>query len=216
MQTEGIYGNLPVDLGLVELFPEEMMAWLYCPIKRPGETSTTTPDNLRGFHPIVERVWLDLPVYDWMNSYIYITAKTLFVSPENPGNRPGWHSDGFMTDDLNYIWADANPTVFWHSKNGMASFSADHALSTPEMDGLCEHDTENHVTYPLKHVLRLDETVMHKVAPVTTAGMRTFVKVSVSKNIYALKGNSINHRLPLDANYGQRSAERNCPTGVRA
>lgn len=214
MQTDGIYGNLPRDLGLVNLSPDEMMAWLYCPIKRPGAIIVTIPENLTQYMPIINAVVSDIDPDTWTDSYVYITAKTLFVSPENPGNRPGWHSDGFLTDDLNYIWADANPTVFWYPETGKASFAADHQLSIPEMDGLCEHDTAGHVTYPLKHLLKLDQTVLHKVAPVTTPGMRTFVKVSVSKHVYALKGNSINHRLKLRAAYGTRAVERNCPTGV--
>lgn len=27
-------------------------------------------------------------------------------------NRMGYHSDGFLTDDINYIWCDNNPTIF--------------------------------------------------------------------------------------------------------
>lgn len=46
-----------------------------------------------------------------------------------------------------------------------------------------------------------------------TPGMRTFVKVSVSDKLYALRGNSINHKLGLVAEYGPRGEERNCPIG---
>lgn len=215
MRTKGYYGTLPWDLGLVDIEPVETMAWLYCPIKLAGEYCTTIPANLQGFTQLATRVWRDLDELEWLNSYVYITAKTLFVTPENPGNRPGWHSDGFLTDDLNYIWTDTNPTTFWHTKGALARFSADHVKSMAEMDALCEHDTANHVTYPLKHLLRLDQSVLHKVSPVTTPGMRTFVKVSVSKHVYALRGNSINHRLPLEGQYGERTVERNCPTGAK-
>ena len=30
--TDAIYGAPPVDLGLIDLSPVEMMFWLYCPI----------------------------------------------------------------------------------------------------------------------------------------------------------------------------------------
>ena len=34
--TDAIYGAPPIDLGFINLSPEEMMFWLYCPIKLPG------------------------------------------------------------------------------------------------------------------------------------------------------------------------------------
>lgn len=209
MQTERIYGASPVDLGLIDLNPVEWMAWLYLPIKLANSHDESIPPNLRQFEPVINAVAEDVGSDRWAESYVYITAKTLFVNASNPGNRPGWHSDGFMTDDLNYIWADANPTVFWEREEKI-SFTADHAISLHEM-AHCEVDKDNHKTYPLKHLLRLDQTVMHKVADNATAGMRTFVKVSVSRHKYALKGNSINHDIAPDWEYGVRSVERNAP-----
>lgn len=214
MQTDPIYGAPPVDLGLVDMSPVEMMSWLYCPIKLAFSVDEEIPDNLKQFSPLIDRVAEDVGADRWHENYVYITAKTLWVNAENLGNRPGWHSDGFMTDDLNYIWADANPTVFW-VRNRRISFTADHNLALIEM-AHCEADPDNHVTYPLKHLLRLDQTVMHKVATNITAGMRTFVKISVSQHKYTLKGNSINHRLAPDWQYGERTAERNDPAKVIA
>lgn len=51
-------------------------------------------------------------------------------------------------------------------------------------------------TYPDKHLLRLDNTVLHRSPTGFEAGMRTFVKVSLSRDRYNLKGNSVNHLLP--------------------
>lgn len=209
MQTERIYGASPVDLGLIDLSPVEWMAWLYLPIKLANSHDESVPANLKQYEPIIDAVAKDVGADRWFENYVYITAKTLFVNASNPGNRPGWHSDGFMTDDLNYIWADANPTVFWE-RDAKISFTADHAVSLHEM-AHCEVDAENHKTYPLKHLLRLDQTVMHKVADNAAAGMRSFVKVSVSRHKYALKGNSINHDIAPDWEYGVRSVERNAP-----
>jgi len=205
-----IYGAPPVDLGLVDLSPVEMMAWLYCPIKLPGSYEATVPDNLKQFYPIINRVFNDLANIDGalFVSYVYITAKTLWVTPDNPGNRPGWHSDGFMTDDLNYIWSDRNGTLFWEPCERVA-FSQDHLASLAEMER-CELGP--HKVYPDKHLLRLDQTVMHRVADVKTAGMRTFVKVSVSTQKYNLAGNSINHAFGPLGDYAPRSVERNHPS----
>lgn len=209
MQTEAIYGAAPKDLGLVDLSPCEWMAWLYLPIKLANSPHESIPPNLQQFMPLINAARKDAGYDRWFENYVYITAKTLFVNAANPGNRPGWHSDGFMTDDLNYIWSDANPTVFW-VRDELIRFTADHAASLHEMAN-CEFDTANHRTYPVKHLLRLDQTVMHKVADNVTAGMRTFVKISVSKHKYALKGNSINHEIAADWQYGERSEERNAP-----
>jgi hypothetical protein len=211
MMTDKIYGTQPENLGLVDIDPTEMMFWMYCPIKTPGMTDTVIPANLMQFLPLIDKVMIDR-ADEWQNDYVYITAKTLYVKPETPGNRPGWHSDGFITDDLNYIWSDRNPTVFFHDGSRHA-FSSDHVKSMDDMDRLCESDSSKHFRYANKHLMKLDQRVLHKVDTNIQAGLRTFVKISVSKDVYALKGNSINHGLPIAEVYQERGAERNCPTG---
>lgn len=209
MRTEAIYGQRPRDLGRIGINPEEMMCWLYCPIKLPGMQSVSAPDNLRQFRWIWEEARKDC-ADRWDDSCVYVTAKTLWVTPENPGNRPGWHSDGFLTDDLNYIWADRAPTVFYNDWK-LHAFTADHTESLAEMDDLCENRVSAHHWYPDKHLLRLDETVLHKTPSNFAPGMRTFVKISVSQHRYALRGNSINWAFGLLGEYGERGEERNCP-----
>lgn len=211
MMTDKIYGTQPENLGPIELDPTEMMFWMYCPIKTPGLIGTVIPANLMQFLPLVEKVKVDR-ADKWQDDYVYITAKTLYVKPETPGNRPGWHSDGFMTGDLNYIWSDKNPTVFF-GDDKLHSFSADHVHSLDEMNQLCEPDPSKHFRYANKHLMKLDQRVLHKVDTNIQAGLRTFVKISVSKDVYALKGNSINHALTIAETYQERGAERNCPTG---
>lgn len=210
-KTNSIYGALPVDLGLVDLSPSEMMFWLYCPIKLPRQMDCVVPKSLRQFTPIINAAIKDCSniVYD---RYVYITAKTLWATSENPGNRPGWHSDGFLTDDLNYIWCDANPTVFFHDGVNHA-FISDHKDSLSEMDALCEPNVQSQFAMPVKHLLRLDQAVLHKVATNINPGVRTFVKISVSRYRYTLRGNSINHDLAPDWEYSERQQDRNCPIG---
>jgi hypothetical protein len=204
-----IYGSKPVDLGLIDLNPTEMMFWLYCPIKIPGNCVTNTPKNLKQFLPIIREAAYDASKI-FKDSYVYITAKTLYVSADNPGNRPGWHSDGFMTDDLNYIWSNTNGTLFWEPPK-FVEFTQDHSISLKEMQDIAEPDVEHHRVYKDKHLLRLDQGVIHRVANVNKPGMRTFVKISFSKEKYNLVGNSINHELQLDWDYFERSEERNDP-----
>jgi hypothetical protein len=209
-----LYGNPPIDLGLINLDPTEMMFWLYCPIKVPLR-SVVIPANLKQFEPIIDAVRShcmgdENDAHRWGSSYVYLTAKTLFVTADNPGNRPGWHSDGFMTDDLNFIWYDGNPTLFWEPLH-LIPFTQDDRSSLWEMRDAAEPDVARHVTYPSMHLLKLDETVIHRVADVTKPGVRTFVKVSISRDRYNLVGNSINHDLNLGWDYVGRAAERNQP-----
>lgn len=199
-----IYGNLPDDLGPIALSPVEMMFWMYLPIKVPGG-QFKVPDNLAYFWPIIDMAWVrdtDL----CRDRYVYLTAKTLWVAGDYIGNRPGWHSDGFGTEDVNYIWSDRAPTEFIEDSFTLPDDCADAmALMTERAAG------RPIVTYPDKHLLRLDPTVIHR-SPVDFApGMRTFVKVSISKDRYDLEGNSINHGLGEQWALKPRKVERNHP-----
>ncbi|UGA46838.1 hypothetical protein HU230_0012645 [Bradyrhizobium quebecense] len=208
-----MYGNAPKDLGLIDLSPTEMMFWLYCPIKTPGHWAETVPENLKQFEPLVEAVFNDISsdsVLRWRDSYVYLTAKRIFASPGAPGNRLGWHADGFGTNDLNYIWYDANPTIFWVPQKPV-SLSKDHTVSMTEMAWWASRPPGFQRRYTNKHLLRLDSSVIHAVEPDVKTGMRTFVKVSVSEKPYALEGNSVNHKLGLNWTYAPRAVERNCP-----
>lgn len=206
-----IYGAPPVDLGLIDISPREMMFWLYCPVKLPGEFTVKLPANLKQFISFFPKVYENAGKQRWKDSYVYITAKTLFVTADNPGNRPGWHSDGFMTDDLNYIWSDSNGTLFWEPDRRV-SFVQDHVASLDEMEAAAR--VGPHATYPDKHLLVLDQSVIHRVADVKTPRVRTFIKVSVSRERYDLAGNSINHDLAPDWQYAERKAERNAPSSA--
>lgn len=206
----GKYGLPPTNLGTIDLAPVEMMFWLYCPIKMVGSSAMVIPENLQQFLPLLERVRDDCR-NRWRESYVYLTAKTLWVTQDNPGNRPGWHSDGFMTDDLNYVWSDRDGTLFWVPED-MIDFTQDHEISLGEMGGIASFGPT--IAYPDKSLLRLDETVIHRVNDFKSPGMRSFVKVSVSRHKYNLVGNSINHLLPNDWYFTPRAAERNHPAGL--
>ena len=188
--SERLYGTPPKDLGLVDLRPTEMMCWLYCPISTPDhEKGYIVPENLRQFETLVRRARLSDPAA-FRDGYVYITAKTLFVSGSYSGNRPGWHSDGFGTDDLNFIWCDRAPTEFLVLENAVP-LSMDCDVSMLEMDILaCMMGAGDKIeTYPDKHLLRLDPSVIHRPPVKFDAGMRTFIKVSISKDRYDLAGN---------------------------
>lgn len=210
-----IVGDLPRDLGLVDLQPTEMMFWLYCPISVPGDHSFHLPENLRQFIRIIrEARWDDMERF--VDSYIYLTAKTLWVEGSYIGNRPGWHCDGFGTDDINYIWSDRAPTEFLKLEKLLA-VSSDCTKSMIQMTDYADFPLRfesSRVEFPDKHLLRLDPSVVHRSPVKFDPGMRTFVKVSMSQNRYDLVGNSINHLLPLEAPAAPRKTERNHPASV--
>lgn len=205
-----IYGALPVDLGLIDLRPTEMMCWLYCPIAVPRQ-GLSIPPNLSQFRPIVDAA-LENFGDRAIDHYVYLTAKTLWVSRANIGNRPGWHVDGFGTEDVNYIWYDRAPTEFLEGQFTLPEDCDESMVEMGRHGALLEH-----VTFPCRHLLRLDPTVVHRSPVDFTPGMRTFVKVSISTDRYDLIGNSINHELlsfgPLTT---QRAEKRNHPSSRRA
>jgi len=221
--TPAIYGAAPKDLGELKLDTSEMMFWLYLPIKMPGTLAERLPEQLTQYMEVIDRVYMDvIKTYGrprWKDSYVYLSVKVLHVTPDAPGNRPGWHSDGFLTDDLNYIWADRNPTEFFEA-SPLFRVTADHSKSLEEFDGYASHPFNDGVfadqTYHAKvnHLYRLDQTVIHRVSLNVDSGKRAFVKVSVSDKPYVQLGNSINHLLPEHPRPSlERQAERNCPQG---
>lgn len=191
-------GDAPTDLGLIDLSPSEMMFWMYLPISIPNYHNFLLPDNLKQFGEIVLAVKEDCPSSFFMR-YVYITVKTVWVEGDYIGNRPGWHIDGYGTDDVNYIWSDRAPTVFLTNRNRwMLSEDCDESLQQMEKIGRYAEAYQHQGlrTYPDKHLLRLDNTVLHRSPTGFEPGMRTFVKVSLSTDQYNLKGNSVNHHLP--------------------
>ena len=208
-----LYGNKPIVVKSFDINPSEMMFWLYCPIKLIGDYSVALPDSLKQYESLVHECQLDFISKFGSNEYesfwVYLTAKTLYVTNESKGNREGWHSDGFMTDDINYIWSDGNPTEFWEP-DSLVPIIQHHEKSMQVMEQVC---TNKIVTYPDKTILRLDQSVIHRVNPIVAEGVRTFVKVSFSKSFYGHVGNSINHSLEYEHPTLLRSTSRNCPTG---
>jgi hypothetical protein len=208
------YGRLPVDCGKVDVHNDEMMFWQYLPISVIGMDSVRLPENLMWTAPIIGYAVGYEGLDACIDNYMYLTVKTLWVSGDYIGNRPGWHSDGFKTDDINYVWCDRAPTEFMHLHDPMTLFELpdDCKESYKVMN---EQVLSAHKTYPDKHLLRLDERVIHRCPTKFEAGMRTFVKISLSKDKYDLKGNAINHELP-ESHWPlkDRKVERNHPQSV--
>lgn len=205
------YGELPTFLDKVMVKCEEMMFYQYLPIKLQGEIEITREHRISIFDELIGKCTCDyIGVYgldNYINSYIYITAKHMYQLPGCSFNREGWHCDGFMTDDINYIWSNVNGFTF---NNGIFNLSKDHNLSIEEMED--QNDFRFNGIVEDNELVRLDQYNIHKVSEILDPCLRTFVKISISKDKYNLIGNSINVMLDYDWGMRKRDSIRNHPS----
>jgi len=199
------YGGAPEEIGTFEIDCQEMMFYMYLPIKMIENLWIHVPEPLKVFQPLIDAV-LKNEMKHIENKYIYITAKNIYATPDNVGNRAGYHSDGFGTDDINYIWTDKFPTVFCIQDFDL---STDCALSMHQMED--QADRDNEVRYPVNTLLKLDQGVIHRTPTIREGGMRTFVKISISEEKYNLKGNSHNYKMDYKWKMHDRTEVRNHP-----
>lgn len=206
-----MYGSKPVQLGFQEVDCTEMMFYQYMPIKFPHSLIVHLESRIKPFFKLVEKCFdnfVDFIGEENSESYfVYFTAKHLFQQPGAPFNRPGWHSDGFLTDDINYIWSNIIPTEFNFSN---FKLTPDHEISLDEMKA--QAHPANTINYPDGELLRLNQYQIHRVGTVYQPGLRTFFKLSFSKEKYNLEGNSHNYKFDYRWNMKPREIKRNHPT----
>ena len=207
------YGELPKELGIFDIKCTEMMFYQYLPLKMPNEMWPIYEPRLKCFDKLISIICVDyiseFGLLNYANSYMYLTAKYLYQTPNCSFNRMGWHSDGFLTDDINYIWCDKDPTIF--NKTDF-KLTLDDQISLLEMDQ--QAVKSNDMVYKNNQLLRLNQFNIHKVAPVINGGMRAFLKISFSKDKYDLIGNSHNYLLDYDWEMKPRKEERNIPQTI--
>ena len=203
--------HLPVDLGLHLIHAEEVMYYLYLPVSEPGTALSKIPDErLKFIKPLLNAIRDQAPRRYW-ESYVYATVKKMYVGGGVTANRPGWHMDGYLSDDLNYIWYDEVPTLFTEA-GPLIGLPADHIQSLQMLESNDHFLSKRSITYPCRHLLKLDDRVIHKVqTDVPQQLMRTFVKITVSRNRFNLKDNSKNQLLPDDGPFFERALVRNDP-----
>lgn len=216
------YGARPHPIGHHTIDWHEMLHYLYLPIKIPAwdqtgsaaEADIVMPRRLEMLRPLVEAAWDDyvsgghgtrMPAA--ADTYVYLTVRRGWATPDNPLNRPGWHTDGFGSDDLNYIWADVHPTRY-----AVQDFElkADDVESMRQMEAQVRPDR---IEEGLPEWLYgLDPYVVHATPVIPPPGtMRSFAKISFSPHRYNLLGNSHNHDLAYDWVMHNRTALRNDP-----
>ncbi len=207
------YGELPKELGIFAVECKEMMFYQYLPIKLPNQTKPIYEERLGCFDSLIGAICCDyigeFGLDNYVNSYVYLTAKYLYQMPNCSFNREGWHSDGFLTNDINYIWCNKYPTIFNKSNFNL---SLDDDLSIKEMES--QALSENNIVYKENQLLRLNQFNIHKVAPITKSSLRCFLKISLSKDKYDLIGNSHNYLLNYQWDMKERKENRNIPQSL--
>lgn len=212
VHPERPYGSAPEIIDEYELQFDEYMHYMYLPIRIPDDpgrlTINTLPARLLFAYEMVMGARFNERRLgnDWQ--YIYVTARRGFATPGNPLNRPGWHSDGFGTEDINYVWTDRFPTLF--AEQEFDEVEADHVSSIKQFKEQIR--PENVKTYGDNLLMRLDSSVIHAAPNIPApGGERSFFKISFSNSRYNLRGNSHNHRLEYDWEMFDRSSVRNDP-----
>lgn len=205
------YGKLPRLVSVIDFPVEEYMYYQYLPIKLSGQTKLIIEPRIqKWFSGVIGNICCDFVANfgldTFVDSNIYVCAKSMYQDTNNTYNRHGWHTDGFMTKDINYIWSNCNGTVF---NNSSFELTKDDDLSMYEMQ-LQAKDQDN-IVYTDNSVLQLDQYVVHKVNPLQLGQNRAFLKVSFSKDKYDLKGNSKNYSLNYDWMMRDRGFSRNTP-----
>lgn len=197
--------NYGIEPEIVDEFvtPECELAYvLYMPVRlKTGPVAI--PAHLYEYSPLV----LAALTHEGGNAdgkFVYLTVKRLWVEPGCLGGRPGWHTDGFGTDDVNYIWSDTDPTEFCIQPFDL---SDDHEISMRQMYEQAQ--PENIRTYGALNILRLDARHVHRCPVNVKSGYRTFARVSISADRYDMIGNARNHNLDYNWIMHPRGAVRN-------
>lgn len=205
------FGTSPTVHGQYSFLWDEYMHYMYLPVVLVGHKRLRLPSNLKFLRSCLERV-IALEGVDTENpdTYVYLTARRGYAFPGNPLNRPGWHTDGFGSNDINYIWSDRYPTRFALQNFGV--ISEDHQKSMEEFQARVRPEAIR--TYEPGCLLRLTPSVVHATPEIPApGGDRSFIKVSFSKSRYPLRGNSHNHLFKYNWQMAARTQERNDPVG---
>lgn len=207
-----IYSEVP-DSVLMSLKTDHLE---YCNvvnmcIKEAGCEQYQIPDQFEDFVAGVvgHIVVLDPELYSGdQDYYAYLTLKRMYVQPNSVGNREGWHIDGFLSDQKNFIWSDSDamPTEVCRGK---FTLTEDHEESLEEM----LHQASSGFIEQLKtgRLYSMGQNCVHRPSRNDTnqAVLRTFVKLTYTRELFNGFGNAWNYKLPHIKPSKQRSDCRN-------
>jgi hypothetical protein len=207
-----VYGKLPISLGAIECDLKEVMYYLYLPV-RMGNSAVLLPGNIECVRPLIERAENYCQKYGRRYHYCYVSARKGWATPDNPLNRPGWHADGFGTDDLNFVWWAGPGTRFAHQP--FDNISNDHVESIRQFQEQVK--PENIVTFPDRSLYVIDPSIVHATPQIEPPGCwRQYIKVSMSDERYNLENNSHNYMFTYSWPMHGRETYRNDPHRANA
>lgn len=205
-----IYGKPPIFLDDFKFDLQEVMYYLYLPIFMRGHHGRNgelrVPPNLEVCMPLINCCFLYcntvlMKKYD----YMYISARKGWATKDNPLNRPGWHADGFGTDDVNMVWWTGPGTRF--ALQPFEGIEADHCRSLEQFDEQVRPECIH--TYPEKKLFVIHPDVVHATPIIEVPCMRQYVKISLSNNRYNLENNSHNYLFDYEWELHSRDVVRN-------
>jgi len=205
------YNKIPKNVANISISCHEYLRYLYYPLKLNGQHQISREPRLAVFDKLIGRSVSDyigdFGLDSYVSKFVYLTAVNANQRDNRSYGRKGWHSDGFLTNDISYIWSDSQPTVF---NDTDFDLTQDDIISMEEMAQ--QADPLNDYIFPNNSLIRMDQFSIHKVGDYVP-GPRTFFKLCFSKDIYALLGNSINYMLDYDWDFQPRKQSRNIPQG---
>lgn len=203
-----IKNHKPKAIGKCDLKIDEFMLWQYVPISLKGEMYCDLPCyNLIPTLPLIKKIQNYVGTDFFIQHNVYLTIKSNFLSPNCYQNREGWHIDGFMSHDINFIWYNNLPTEFMTFK-GSIQIPEDHEKAIEYFEEIKDYQIQ---TYEPKTILELTPFIIHRPQKPTVQMNRVFIKISFSQEKYNLLGNNKNHNLNYKWKMHPRKKERNHP-----
>lgn len=222
-------GEAPVSIGFYDVTLSEVMYYLYLPVYMEGygdhELSVMLPPNVECCRGMILDAMTRSPR---RYKYAYLSARKGWATPDNPLNRPGWHCDGFGTNDLNFVWWNGPGTRF--AVGDFGEISDDHVESLVQferavrMDGVRQpYQSETPVpklnvfSPPYGNLYMITPRVVHATPLIGAPGcMRQYIKISLSDERYNLENNSHNYLFDYDWPLHARDEIRNDPHKAQA
>lgn len=202
------YGDAPRHVGRFDFDLKEVMYYLYLPVRMGNAPRYTGPEirippNVECCRPLIAAAMEAAPR---RYRYAYLSARKGWATPDNPLNRPGWHCDGFGTDDMNYVWWSGPGTRF--AVQPFKDISDDHVESLRQFDAQIQPEYAR--SYPERALYELHPKVIHATPLIDAPGcMRQFVKISFSDHCYNLENNSHNYLFDYAWPMSEREMVRN-------
>lgn len=182
----------------------EFCNFTYMCVKEPyGDIRV--PENLVNIiKPVLKEVMKSKHIH--AEDYLYISVKKSHVAPYTTAMRSGFHVDGFLSEDRNWILSDSLPT-----KVALGGFSvdADHEQSLEQFAVQARY--KEHVQLKPHTLYFLDHECVHapSLNPRPETVVRTFIKVVASKELFNGYGNAWNYLLPHIKPTAKRGSSRN-------